>query len=119
MEELLWQLWEWLRMSVDMPFSMQYKLCTTEYPFSDCSGGKYWFPLSWPLFHRRTDFPYRPLVTVGICLFSLAVLFQLVTLPVEINASSRALKMLESTGILGAMRKKVQEKYLQRQHLPM
>ena len=43
----------------------------------------------------------RPLVTAGIVLFSLAVLFQLVTLPVEINASSRALKMLQSTGILG------------------
>ena len=38
---------------------------------------------------------------VCIVLFSLAVLFQLVTLPVEINASSRALKMLQSTGILG------------------
>ena len=35
-------------------------------------------------------------------LFSLAVLFQLVTLPVEVNASARALKMLQSTGILGA-----------------
>ena len=33
---------------------------------------------------------------------SLAVLFQLVTLPVEVNASSRALKMLQSTGILGS-----------------
>ena len=41
------------------------------------------------------------LTTAGIVLFSLAVLFQLVTLPVEFNASSRALKMLESTGILG------------------
>ena len=33
-------------------------------------------------------------------LFALAVLFQLVTLPVEFNASSRALRMLESSGIL-------------------
>ena len=40
-------------------------------------------------------------MTAGIVLFSLAVLFQLVTLPVEINASSRALKMLQNTGILG------------------
>ena len=31
---------------------------------------------------------------------SLAVLFQLVTLPVEFNASSRALRLLESKGIL-------------------
>ena len=49
---------------------------------------------------------------VCIVLFSLAVLFQLVTLPVEINASSRALKMLESTGILGADEKKGARKVL-------
>lgn len=41
------------------------------------------------------------LIQVGIWVFSLAVLFQVVTLPVEFNASSRALKMLESYGILG------------------
>ena len=34
-------------------------------------------------------------------LFTFAVLFQLVTLPVEFNASSRALKMLGSSGMLG------------------
>jgi len=33
-------------------------------------------------------------------LFSAAVLFQLVTLPVEFNASSRAVKVLETTGML-------------------
>lgn len=37
---------------------------------------------------------------MGIALFSLTVLFQLVTLPVEFNASSRALKQLEGLGIL-------------------
>ena len=36
----------------------------------------------------------------GIMLFSLAVLFQLVTLPVEFNASTRALGLLEGQGIL-------------------
>ena len=45
-------------------------------------------------------FSIQPLLTVGIVLFSLAVLFQLVTLPVEIDASRRALKLLESTGLL-------------------
>lgn len=39
--------------------------------------------------------------TIGIVLFSLGVLFQLVTLPVEFDASHRALKMLEGYGILG------------------
>ena len=68
--------------------------------------------LSWPLFIAGLIFSIRPLVTLGIVLFSLAVLFQLVTLPVEINASSRALKMLESTGILGTDEKKGARKVL-------
>ena len=42
----------------------------------------------------------QTLLNVGILLFSLAVIFQLVTLPVEFNASSRALRILGSTGIM-------------------
>ena len=41
------------------------------------------------------------LINIGIACFSLAVLFQLVTLPVEFNASSRAIRILGDTGILG------------------
>ncbi len=44
---------------------------------------------------------YYPLIQIGIWVFSLAVLFQIVTLPVEFNASSRAVTMLEHYGILG------------------
>lgn len=40
------------------------------------------------------------LINLGILLFSAAVLFQLVTLPVEFNASKRAVKVLENTGML-------------------
>lgn len=40
------------------------------------------------------------LVSVGIILFSAVVLFQLITLPVEINASRRALACLEQYGML-------------------
>ncbi len=40
------------------------------------------------------------LVQIGIWVFSLAVLFQLVTLPVEFNASNRAIRILDSRGIL-------------------
>ncbi len=43
----------------------------------------------------------QTLINIGILAFSLAVLFQLVTLPVEFNASNRAIKVLESTGIFG------------------
>lgn len=39
-------------------------------------------------------------VWAGIAFFALAVLFQIVTLPVEFNASRRALAALESTGTL-------------------
>lgn len=56
--------------------------------------------ISWPLFLAGLIFSIQPLLTLGILLFSLAVLFQLVTLPVEIDASSRALRMLQTTGIL-------------------
>lgn len=37
---------------------------------------------------------------LGVIAFSLAVLFQIVTLPVEFNASRRALKILGNTGML-------------------
>lgn len=42
----------------------------------------------------------QQLLNIGIILFSAAVLFQIITLPVEFNASNRALKLLESEGIL-------------------
>ena len=51
--------------------------------------------LSWPVFFAGLIFSMRPLVTVGIVLFCLAVLFQLVTLPVEFNASSRAMEIMD------------------------
>jgi Zn-dependent membrane protease YugP len=40
------------------------------------------------------------LMNLGIALFTIAVLFQVVTLPVEFNASNRALAMLETSGAL-------------------
>lgn len=42
------------------------------------------------------------LINIGIWVFSLAVLFQVVTLPVEFNASRRALVAVEQYGILGS-----------------
>ena len=40
-------------------------------------------------------------INIGILLFSFAVIFQLITLPVEFNASRRALVMLKTQRILG------------------
>ena len=42
------------------------------------------------------------LITIGIILFSAVVLFQLVTLPVEFDASARAKKLAPATGILSS-----------------
>ena len=57
-----------------------------------------WFLIIAGLFINSSS--SQMLINAGILAFSLAVLFQLVTLPVEFNASSRALVTLESTGIL-------------------
>jgi hypothetical protein len=42
------------------------------------------------------------LVKIGIILFSAVVLFQIITLPVEFNASARAKKMLQEYGIVSS-----------------
>lgn len=41
-----------------------------------------------------------PFIEIGIWMFVLAVLFQIITLPVEFNASSRAVQLVDSLGIL-------------------
>ena len=56
--------------------------------------------LSWPLVLAGMIFSWEPLINIGILLFSLTVLFTLITLPVEFNASSRAMKALSSGGYL-------------------
>lgn len=57
--------------------------------------------LSWPLIIAGLVFGALDfLIPIGILFFCLAVLFQLVTLPVEFNASARALRILDGTGIL-------------------
>ena len=55
---------------------------------------------SWVLFLIGIILSIHSLINIGIILFSAVVLFQLVTLPVEFNASSRAIKVLESRNIL-------------------
>ena len=51
-----------------------------------------------PIFLIGIIFAYQPLMYAGIILFSLAALFQLVTLPVEFNASRRAVEALKGSG---------------------
>lgn len=54
----------------------------------------------------------QTMINIGIFAFSLAVLFQIVTLPVEFNASNRAIRVLESTGIFGTSELKCTQKVL-------
>ena len=45
-------------------------------------------------------FAFEPLIYIGIALYGAVALFQLITLPVEFNASARALKTIEENGFL-------------------
>jgi uncharacterized protein len=56
--------------------------------------------LSWIIIIAGFIFGVMGLIKVGIVLFSVVVFFQLVTLPVEFNASSRAKAMLSSYGLI-------------------
>lgn len=57
--------------------------------------------LSTPLILIGFFLSWQPLVDIGILFFALAAFFQLITLPVEFNASRRAITTLETAGILG------------------
>lgn len=59
--------------------------------------------IAWPLIFIGLFFNSRSsmlMINIGILAFSLAVLFQIVTLPVEYNASGRAVRILAETGLM-------------------
>ncbi len=56
--------------------------------------------LYFPIFLLGLVFSWEPLLYVGIACFALTLVFTLVTLPVEFNASGRALSVLEEQGYL-------------------
>ncbi|MEG0371108.1 MAG: zinc metallopeptidase, partial [Clostridium sp.] len=56
--------------------------------------------LSWVFIIAGMLFTLQPLILIGIVFFTAAVAFQVITLPVEFNASTRALRLLESNAIL-------------------
>lgn len=58
--------------------------------------------LSMPLFLIGLLLNLTGLAMAGIVLFSAALIFQLVTLPVEFNASNRALAILDTSGMLNS-----------------
>lgn len=56
--------------------------------------------LYFPIFMAGILFSWEPLMQVGILCFALSLVFSLITLPVEFDASRRAIAMLESGGYL-------------------
>ena len=56
--------------------------------------------LSWPMILLGLLLGFTGFLDLGIILFSLSLIFQLITLPVEFNASSRALQILEQSNML-------------------
>lgn len=56
--------------------------------------------ISWVLFFIGFIFAYGELMNIGILFFSGSVLFNLITLPVEFNASNRAVAQLEENGLV-------------------
>ena len=56
--------------------------------------------LSWPMILMGLLIGFTAFLDLGIILFSFGLIFQLITLPVEFNASSRALQILEQSGML-------------------
>ena len=56
--------------------------------------------LSWPVIVIGLILGRPNIAQIGVVLFSLVVLFQLITLPVEFNASARALRVLEGQNLL-------------------
>ena len=43
---------------------------------------------------------FEPLISIGLLLYAAIALFQVITLPVELNASKRAMKVIDETGLL-------------------
>lgn len=71
------------------------KIRTAVFPLAQLGSSMYFI-----VFIVGLIFSFEPLVDAGIILFLFVVLFQLVTLPVEFNASRRALSTIRSEGIL-------------------
>ena len=69
--------------------------------------------LSTPLFFLGLIMAWEPLLTLGIILFAASTVFALVTLPVEFNASNRAVAMLTEGGYVNGEEERGVRKVLQ------
>jgi len=68
--------------------------------------------LSWIVLLMGLLLGLTGLAQLGVFLFTFVVFFQLITLPVEFNASNRAMRILEETGMLAGAELKGASKVL-------
>lgn len=73
---------------------------------------KFGSALAMPIFFIGLLFAMPALLSLGIILYATVSLFQLVTLPVEFNASARALEAIGSSGMFDSEEKKAARKVL-------
>ncbi len=71
------------------------QLRSTLVPVVNFASNISWFLIALGFFMSR-----GPLLEIGILLFSVSVIFQIITLPVEFNASNRAVAQLSNLGIV-------------------
>lgn len=68
--------------------------------------------LSWPIILIGLIFGYLNIAKIGVFLFLFVVLFQLITLPVELDASKRAISVLNNSEMFGGEELKGAKKVL-------
>jgi len=68
--------------------------------------------LSWVLIFAGIFFSFANLITIGIIFFAATVVFQLITLPVEFNASNRAIRIISDMGIVYGTEEKAAKRVL-------
>ena len=73
---------------------------------------KFGSALAMPIFFMGLLFAMDALLSLGIVLYATVALFQLITLPVEFNASARALEAIGSSGMFDAEEKKAARRVL-------
>ena len=73
---------------------------------------KFGSALAMPIFFIGLLFAMDALLSLGIVLYATVALFQLITLPVEFNASARALEAIGSSGMFDAEEKKAARRVL-------
>lgn len=68
--------------------------------------------LSFPMILLGIFLSMGKLITIGIFLFSFVLIFQIITLPVEFDASRRALKVLKESGMLVGVENDYAKRYV-------